>query len=233
MDGINQTSDPNDGTVSMRVCFDSFCFSSAGPNPDPTSSVPTTVQQPHHHQLVHDYGQPAPGLLNMAEPHSRLNHHHHVLNNNNNNNSTTSNNQNNNNNAAVDGPESLPAQNENSAQDVGLELGKLRDVLRLKDDRILELEAQLRHQEAEIVELRSHLDKFLSVLPFKSPLSPGKPKPRKHRAQGISAEPLRHHDLVSLQIIEKSERWELILILMLVATTEILFFCIFFARNFR
>lgn len=200
MDGINQTSDPNDGTVSMRVCFDSLCFSSPGNNPDSTSSVPTTVQQP---QLVHDYGQPAPGLLDMAEPHSRLNHHHMV--NNNNNNNSTSNNQNNNN---ATGQESLPSQNEGT-QDVGLELGKLRDVLRLKDDRILELEAQLRHQEAEIVELRSHLDKFLSVLPFKSPLSPGKPKPRKHRAQGISAEPLRHHDLVSLQIIEKSERWEI------------------------
>ncbi|CAD1480410.1 unnamed protein product, partial [Heterotrigona itama] len=68
-------------------------------------------------------------------------------------------------------------------------LRELQELLRVKDEKIAELEALLCHRDAEIQELRSHLDKFLSVLPFKSPLTPTKPRPRKQRAQGISAEP--------------------------------------------
>ncbi|KAJ8687322.1 hypothetical protein QAD02_023116 [Eretmocerus hayati] len=85
--------------------------------------------------------------------------------------------------------------------------GAMRELLRLKDERILELESQLRQREAEIVELRSHLDKFLSVLPFKSPLSPQRQprQPRKQRAQGISAEPPRQ-ELAPLVQVEKSDR---------------------------
>ncbi|XP_075210821.1 uncharacterized protein LOC142318160 isoform X2 [Lycorma delicatula] len=72
---------------------------------------------------------------------------------------------------------------------------KLQTLLREREERISELEAQLRHRDEEILELRSHLDKFQSVFPFS--MSPnhnnnhlnGIARPRKQRAQGISAEP--------------------------------------------
>jgi len=84
-------------------------------------------------------------------------------------------------------------------------LRELQELLRVKDERIGELEMILRNREAEIQELRSHLDKFLSVLPFKPPLTPTKPRPRKQRAQGISAEPPLQ-ELAPLAVIDKSDR---------------------------
>lgn len=84
-------------------------------------------------------------------------------------------------------------------------LRELQELLRVKDERIAELEAILRSRDAEIQELRSHLDKFLSVLPFKPPLTPTKPRPRKQRAQGISAEPPLQ-ELAPLAVIDKSDR---------------------------
>ncbi|XP_076633302.1 cGMP-dependent protein kinase for isoform X1 [Colletes latitarsis] len=84
-------------------------------------------------------------------------------------------------------------------------LRELQELLRVKDERIAELEAIRCRRDAEIQELRSHLDKFLSVLPFKSPLTPTKPRPRKQRAQGISAEPPLQ-EFASLKIVDKSER---------------------------
>lgn len=84
-------------------------------------------------------------------------------------------------------------------------LRELQELLRVKDEKIAELEALLCHRDAEIQELRSHLDKFLSVLPFKSPLTPTKPRPRKQRAQGISAEPPLQ-ELATLTVIDKSDR---------------------------
>lgn len=84
-------------------------------------------------------------------------------------------------------------------------LRELQELLRVKDERIAELEAILRGRDAEIQELRSHLDKFLSVLPFKPPLTPTKPRPRKQRAQGISAEPPLQ-ELAPLAVIDKSDR---------------------------
>lgn len=90
----------------------------------------------------------------------------------------------------------------------GLTMGTLRELqelLRVKDERIAELEADVCRRDAEISELRSHLDKFLSVLPFKSPLTPTKPRPRKQRAQGISAEPPLQV-LTPLVVVDKSDR---------------------------
>ncbi|XP_016922117.1 cGMP-dependent protein kinase, isozyme 2 forms cD4/T1/T3A/T3B isoform X1 [Apis cerana] len=84
-------------------------------------------------------------------------------------------------------------------------LRELQELLRVKDEKIVELEALLCRRDAEIQELRSHLDKFLSVLPFKSPLTPTKPRPRKQRAQGISAEPPLQ-ELATLTIVDKSDR---------------------------
>ncbi|CAL7950189.1 unnamed protein product [Xylocopa violacea] len=84
-------------------------------------------------------------------------------------------------------------------------LRELQELLRVKDEKIAELETLLCRRDAEIQELRSHLDKFLSVLPFKSPLTPTKPRPRKQRAQGISAEPPLQ-ELATLTVIDKSDR---------------------------
>ena len=60
-------------------------------------------------------------------------------------------------------------------------------LLQEKESRIRELEAQLRLREQEILELRSHLDKFQSVFPYH--IKNNQLRPRKQRAQGISAEP--------------------------------------------
>ncbi|XP_077284453.1 cGMP-dependent protein kinase for [Arctopsyche grandis] len=87
-------------------------------------------------------------------------------------------------------------------------------LLMMKDTRIKELETQLRQREAEIVELRSHLDKFQSVFPYHVNVASPKHKPvrtRKQRAQGISAEPQSESTLQELAqqtfpIFEKDER---------------------------
>ncbi|PSN58154.1 hypothetical protein C0J52_01029 [Blattella germanica] len=60
-------------------------------------------------------------------------------------------------------------------------------LLQEKESRIRELEAQLRLRDQEILELRSHLDKFQSVFPYH--IKNNQLRPRKQRAQGISAEP--------------------------------------------
>jgi cGMP-dependent protein kinase len=58
------------------------------------------------------------------------------------------------------------------------------------------LEAQLRLREQEILELRSHLDKFQSVFPYH--IKNNQLRPRKTRAQGISAEPQSHSTIQEL-----------------------------------
>ncbi|KAK0094642.1 hypothetical protein PV326_010394 [Microctonus aethiopoides] len=83
-------------------------------------------------------------------------------------------------------------------------LRDLQELLRVKDEKIMELETLLCKRDIEIQDLRSHLDKFLSVLPFKSPLTPTKPRPRKQRAQGISAEPPLQQ-LTPLNFYDKSD----------------------------
>lgn len=75
-----------------------------------------------------------------------------------------------------------------------------QQILQAKENKILELEQMIHSRDVEISELRSHLDKFQSVFPFH--LNAQKQKviaglnnnavvlrPRKQRAQGISAEP--------------------------------------------
>lgn len=65
-------------------------------------------------------------------------------------------------------------------------------------EKIEKLEKMLQVKEQEIVELRSQLDKFQSVFPFKrseTPFGGAQTRVRKQRAQGISAEPQTIHDL--------------------------------------
>lgn len=68
---------------------------------------------------------------------------------------------------------------------------ELQELLCKKDDYIHRLEAKLKVRDDEIIELRSQLDKFQSVMPFATGGKAGNPKERvrKTRAQGISAEP--------------------------------------------
>ncbi|KAK9505097.1 hypothetical protein O3M35_009238 [Rhynocoris fuscipes] len=76
--------------------------------------------------------------------------------------------------------------------------------------RIKHLESELKKKDEEILELKSHLDKFQSVFPFHmSPPSQtnnnnnsevASNKPRKQRAQGISAEP---QDISTIQELAK------------------------------
>lgn len=60
---------------------------------------------------------------------------------------------------------------------------ELQKIIKAKDDQIRKLQQELAEKDAEIEKLRSQLDKFQSVLP-KALM-----RPRKVRAQGISAEP--------------------------------------------
>ncbi|XP_052119469.1 cGMP-dependent protein kinase, isozyme 2 forms cD4/T1/T3A/T3B-like [Frankliniella occidentalis] len=107
---------------------------------------------------------------------------------------------------------------------------ELQALLADKEARIAELEAALRKRDDDMVQLRSHLDKFQSVFPYSytqinnnlsapsspsgppSPAAPGLttptgPRPRKQRAQGISAEPWNDElDLQDFPTIEKSDR---------------------------
>ncbi|XP_064108919.1 cGMP-dependent protein kinase, isozyme 2 forms cD4/T1/T3A/T3B-like isoform X2 [Macrobrachium nipponense] len=69
---------------------------------------------------------------------------------------------------------------------------ELQDLLSKKDDLIRHLEAKLKVRDDEIIELRSQLDKFQSVMQFATggaTAGSGKVRARKTRAQGISAEP--------------------------------------------
>ena len=93
-------------------------------------------------------------------------------------------------------------------------LTEIKDQLELKEKKIRELEELLNRRDVEITELRSQLDKFQSVFPFSNPVSPTSNhhygsvnnnnfsvasnrfgRPRKQRAQGISAEPQTVQDL--------------------------------------
>lgn len=86
---------------------------------------------------------------------------------------------------------------------------ELQVMLQNKDQRIRELEAQLRLREQEILELRSHLDKFQSVFPYH--IKNNQLRPRKKRAQGISAEPQSHSTIQELSeqsfpVFDKNDR---------------------------
>ncbi|XP_014598937.1 PREDICTED: cGMP-dependent protein kinase, isozyme 2 forms cD4/T1/T3A/T3B-like isoform X1 [Polistes canadensis] len=177
-----------DACVSMRVCFDSLCFSStqhrladeenASDNQAvavaavAANTAATIRHQDHPHLQYQQYQDPQ---QQQQQPLARF-------------------------------PVDLP---------VTTTMGKFRELqelLRVKDDRIAELEVLLSRRDAEIQELRSHLDMFLSVLPYKSPIpaTPTKPRPRKQRAQGISAEPPLQ-ELAPLIVVEKSDRSRLLI----------------------
>lgn len=65
-------------------------------------------------------------------------------------------------------------------------------------ERIRELEALLKQRDQEMLELRSQLDKLQSVFPYQQYVRGGSRGPRKHRAQGISAEPQTSSSLQDL-----------------------------------
>ena len=84
-------------------------------------------------------------------------------------------------------------------------------MLTKKEDHIRQLEVLLQQRDEEIQQLRSHLDKFQSVFPFGQNMT-GFPmrrsiqrERRKHRAQGISAEPQDLHTLQDLSQQKFSE----------------------------
>ncbi len=101
------------------------------------------------------------------------------------------------------------------ATEVQNSVDDIKQQLEQKDTKIRDLEEQLQLRNEEITELRSQLDKFQSVFPFSNPVSPtlnhhygncnnnnhfgitnsNFGRPRKQRAQGISAEPQTIHDL--------------------------------------
>ena len=156
----------SDACVSMRVCFDSLCFS---------STQQRLADEEDASQLANTTGS-----TTVVRPEQGGTHP-----------GTTT-------------PAILAPHQQQTVAAMGT-LRELQELLRVKDERIADLEEQLRRRDSEIQDLRSHLDKFLSVLPFKSPLTPPKPRPRKQRAQGISAEPPLQV-LKPLEIVQKSDR---------------------------
>lgn len=162
-----------DACVSMRVCFDSLCFSSEQPHADEedASAVPSSQLPPTHGtaDVVTIIDSTATTTQVTQVPH-----------------------------VGAGGGAAIATMGT---------LRELQELLRIKDERIIELESILCCRDAEIQELRSHLDKFLSVLPFSAapPLTPTKQRTR-GRAQGISAEPPRQ-ELAPLTVIDKSDRW--------------------------
>lgn len=82
-------------------------------------------------------------------------------------------------------------------------VSELEDLLIQRDDTIRKLELKVKHQDDEIVELRSQLDKFQSVMPFAA--APGGTKrARKQRAQGISAEPQSLKTIHELSLLSQT-----------------------------
>ncbi|KAL1464375.1 hypothetical protein WDU94_004026 [Cyamophila willieti] len=82
---------------------------------------------------------------------------------------------------------------------------ELQVLLQCKETKVHELEEKVRVQNEEILQLRSQLDKFQSVFPYHNPhlnnnININLARPRKQRAQGISAEP---QSLISLQEINQ------------------------------
>lgn len=77
-------------------------------------------------------------------------------------------------------------------------------ILMLKEERIRDLERRLEDREDEIHELKRKLHKCQSVLPSAQIIGP-----RTRRAQGISAEPQTHQDLLrqTFRKYAKSDRF--------------------------
>lgn len=155
----------SDACVSMRVCFDTFCFSSTQQRLADEEDVSQLANSTSATVIHPEQGGALSGTTTQAI---------------------------------------LAPQHQQTVAAMGT-LRELQELLRVKDERIADLEEQLRRRDSEIQDLRSHLDKFLSVLPFKSPITPTKPRPRKQRAQGISAEPPLQV-LAPLVVVDKSDR---------------------------
>ncbi|EZA53660.1 hypothetical protein DMN91_008316 [Ooceraea biroi] len=172
-----------DACVSMRVCFDSLCFSSTqqrlADEEDAAAAAAASSQLPAHGTATVAAAAVTTAVTATTTSTAQVTRVPHI--------------------GAATGVSATV-----NATGMGT-LRELQELLRVKDERIAELEAILRSRDAEIQELRSHLDKFLSVLPFKPPLTPTKPRPRKQRAQGISAEPPLQ-ELAPLAVIAKSDR---------------------------
>lgn len=100
------------------------------------------------------------------------------------------------------------------------EMGSSPQEVQALHDRVRELEEKLCARDEIICQLRSHLDKFQSVFPYHINAASPKhksinnnvgPRPRKQRAQGISAEPQSEASLLELsrqtfKTYEKDER---------------------------
>jgi len=83
--------------------------------------------------------------------------------------------------------------------------GDLQNIIKARDEEIAQLHQSLAEKDDEIEQLKSQLDKFQSVLP-KALM-----RPRKVRAQGISAEPATARSIqdsvtTTLQKHKKSNR---------------------------
>ncbi|KAF7995712.1 hypothetical protein HCN44_006819 [Aphidius gifuensis] len=186
MSGVGECGLISDACVSMRVCFDNFCFSSPQPrladeedssrlqNTIITTTTPTTTTT----QIIETTSVQNTGTILASTIADNFG-------------------------SQMIGPNQINTRLTTSMDT----LRDLQELLRIKDEKIDELENLICQKDAEIQDLRSHLDKFLSVLPFKSPLTPTKPRPRKQRAQGISAEPpLPPQHNAPLVFYDKNER---------------------------
>lgn len=80
---------------------------------------------------------------------------------------------------------------------------ELEELLTQRDDTIRKLELKVKNQDDEIVELRSQLDKFQSVMPFAAAAA-GNKRARKERAQGISAEPQSLKTIHELSLLSQT-----------------------------
>ena len=80
---------------------------------------------------------------------------------------------------------------------------KMELELKLRDDKIKELQRQLADKEEVIKELKSKLDKFQSVLPAAAKALTA--QPRKQRAHGIAAESLSVTEVTNVQLRKHSK----------------------------
>lgn len=165
-----------DACVSMRVCFDSLCFSSSQQPRADEEDAADAAAAASTTQLPTDGALAVASVVATTATTTQVTQVPHV---------------------GAGGGAAIATMGT---------LRELQELLRVKDERIAELEAVVCCRDAEIQELRSHLDKFLSVLPFSAapPLTPTKPRTR-DRAQGISAEPPLQ-ELAPLAVVDKSDR---------------------------
>lgn len=91
-----------------------------------------------------------------------------------------------------------PANTNNNVLANNNDNNNMQNLLLVREERIKELEQQLRSRDEEIQQLRSHLDKFQSVFPFHAGSAVAARPRKQQRAQGISAEPQSHATIQEL-----------------------------------